>query len=368
MVVKIFRYGLIVLGLALVIFLLWYFNSIVVYIIISAILGLVGHPLVRALDKVKIGRFKIPRSVSAGITLLCFYVIIFTFFRLFIPLIAFEANEFSNIDVENVKLQLQEPINQLQGYFGSIEIGDNEAVSLEDYISQKVISIVSISQLSNLVGSVTGILGDVFIAFFAISFITFFFLRDEKMAGNGLLLLIPSKYEEGVAKALTSIKKLLLRYFLGLFAEVLLVMILITFGLWIVGIDFQQAVIIGLFAGMLNVVPYVGPVIGTLFGLILGLVVNLDMNFYSELLPLLGYMLIVFVSVQVIDNVLFQPLIYSNSVNAHPLEIFLVILIAGSFAGIKGMIVAIPMYTVLRVIAKEFFNKFKVVKKLTENI
>ena len=67
-------------------------------------------------------------------------------------------------------------------------------------------------------------------------------------------------------------------------------------------------------------------------------------------------------------GILFQPLIYSSSVNAHPLEIFLVIMIAGSLAGIPGMIIAIPLYTVIRVFAKEFFNKFKVVKKLTKKI
>jgi predicted PurR-regulated permease PerM len=86
------------------------------------------------------------------------------------------------------------------------------------------------------------------------------------------------------------------------------------------------------------------------------------------MLPLLGLMLVVFISVQVIDNILFQPLIYASSVLAHPLEIFIVLLIAGSVAGILGMFLAIPAYTVIRVIAKEFFNNFKLVKRLTENI
>ena len=88
----------------------------------------------------------------------------------------------------------------------------------------------------------------------------------------------------------------------------------------------------------------------------------------SHTLPLLGFMIIVFGSVQIIDNILFQPLIYSSSVKAHPLEIFLVILAAASLAGILGMILAIPVYTILRVIAKEFFDNMKIVKKLTENL
>lgn len=124
----------------------------------------------------------------------------------------------------------------------------------------------------------------------------------------------------------------------------------------------------GLIAGIMNVIPYLGPVLGTTIGLVLGIAGNLDLNFYDELVPLTIYMVLVFITVQLIDNTLFQPLIYSSSVNAHPLEIFLVIMIAASLAGIAGMILAIPTYTILRVFAKEFFSEFKIVKKLTRNI
>ncbi|MBR4095217.1 MAG: AI-2E family transporter, partial [Bacteroidales bacterium] len=76
----------------------------------------------------------------------------------------------------------------------------------------------------------------------------------------------------------------------------------------------------------------------------------------------------VFVVTHIIDVFIFQPYIYSNSVKAHPLEIFLVILLAGNIAGILGMLVAIPAYTVLRVFAKEFFSNFKLVQRLTDRM
>jgi predicted PurR-regulated permease PerM len=98
------------------------------------------------------------------------------------------------------------------------------------------------------------------------------------------------------------------------------------------------------------------------------MIIHIEKDFYSELLPMAGYMLLVFIVVQIIDNILFQPVIFSSSVNAHPMEIFLVILIAGSMAGILGMILAIPTYTVLRVFAKEFFYQFRVVKQLTKRM
>jgi predicted PurR-regulated permease PerM len=92
------------------------------------------------------------------------------------------------------------------------------------------------------------------------------------------------------------------------------------------------------------------------------------MNFSAELFPMVLLMLTVVVVVQLVDNFLFQPLIFGTSVKAHPLEIFLVIIIAGTLAGIPGMILGIPTYTVIRVFAKEFLSQVRVVKKLTRNI
>jgi predicted PurR-regulated permease PerM len=222
--------------------------------------------------------------------------------------------------------------------------------------------------LSDFFGSIAGILGNIFIAAFSISFITFFFLKDRGLLNEGILLFVPDKYVERITKILLSIKKLLTRYFIGIIVQISGIITLASTGLTIVGVDFSDALVIALVVGLFNIIPYLGPVIGATLGLVLGLATNLDLPFYTELLPLLGYMTIVFIIVQLVDNVVFQPFIYSSSVNAHPLEIFLVILCSGSLFGITGMILAIPSYTILRVIAKEFFNNLKLVKKITEKI
>ena len=144
---------------------------------------------------------------------------------------------------------------------------------------------------------------------------------------------------------------------------------MVTLGLlFIAGFSLGKALVIGLIVGLMNVIPYIGPLLGALFGIVIGIATNLHLDFYSEILPLTGLMAIVFLTVQVIDNILFQPLIYSTSVKAHPLEIFLVIMMAGSLAGIVGMVLAIPVYTIFRVVAKEFLNNFRIVKNLTKNI
>jgi len=181
-------------------------------------------------------------------------------------------------------------------------------------------------------------------------------------------MFFPEKYEQQIKHALSSVNRLLRRYFIGIVIQSLAIMTLDTIGLMIVGIKFNTAIVIGLIAGILNVIPYVGPLTGAIMAIIIGVATNLNLEFSTQIVPMIGYILLVFVGTRLIDDVLFQPLIFSSSVNAHPLEIFIVILIAGSIAGILGMLLAIPAYTVIRVFAKEFFNKFRVVEKLTRKI
>jgi len=365
---KSLKYLFVILGIGIAVFILWYFKSIVAYISISAVLSLIGRRIVNFLNSLRYKKLHIPNALSALITLVLFWAVILVFFRIFIPLIANQASELSNIDAESVIENLRDPIEKLEVIFEKFNISSNRNQSMEEYLTEKFIELVNVSALSDFFSSIAGILGNIFIAAFSISFITFFFLKDKGLLYDGILLVVPDKYLENIKHILSSIKKLLTRYFTGIVIQVSGIIVLVSFGLTIVGIDFSNALVIGLVVGLMNVIPYIGPMIGAILGLILGLATNLDLSFYSELLPLLGFMSIVFVVVQVIDNILFQPLIYSSSVNAHPLEIFLVIMIAGSLFGITGMILAIPTYTILRVVAKEFFNNLKVVKKLTEKI
>lgn len=346
----------------------WYFNNIIAYIIIAVVLSLIGMPMVTFLSSIKIGKVKIPRAISAMLTLLTLWFVVILFIRIFLPLIANEAKALSEINPNRIVENLDEPLKIIEGFVAKYNLIGDDSGSLKDYAADKIISFVSVAKLSNIFQVLVGILGNIFVAIFAISFMTFFFLKDEKMVANVIFILVPDKYDLAARHIMLSIKKLLTRYFLGIVTDVILMIIMITVGLTIVGMDFGHALIIGLFAGIFNVIPYVGPILAILFGVTMGVVTHLEVDFYTELLPLISYMLIVYVIAQIIDAVLIQPYIYSNSVNAHPLEIFLVIMIAGSFAGITGMVLAIPSYTVIRVIAKEFFTNFEVVRKLTEKI
>lgn len=362
------RYIILGTSLAIILFLLWYFSSIVVYILVSAVLSLIGKPLVDLISNIRIKGWKLPKALGAAITLLTLWFAFILFFRVMIPLIISQVNELSTVNVPGMVASFSEPIARFDNFISEYLPASAGDFSLQDYLIEKVSGVFHIGMLSNFFSSTASLLGNFIIAAFSISFITFFFLKDEKLFFDGVAILFPEKYEQNLRHALIGINKLLRRYFIGIVIQSLCIMTLDTLGLVIVGINFQTAIVIGLIAGILNLVPYVGPLAGTILGILIGVATNLHLNFSTELIPLIMYMIIVFGSVQLIDNFVFQPLIFSNSVNAHPLEIFIVLLIAGSLGGIMGMLLAIPGYTVIRVFGKEFFNKFRVVQKLTEKI
>ena len=159
---------------------------------------------------------------------------------------------------------------------------------------------------------------------------------------------------------------MLSRYFIGLLIQLSIVFILYFTVLLIFGVE--NAFVIAFLCAILNIIPYVGPLIGTFLAAILTMIGNLGADFQSEILPTTLYVLIGFTIVQVVDNNVSQPIIFSKSVNSHPLEIFLVTLIAGFLSGITGMIISIPLYTMLKVVAKEFIPENKIIQQITKNL
>lgn len=362
------RYFLIGLGIIIFIIAAWYFQNIVAYILISAVLALIGKPVVDLLGKIRIRQFGIPKPIRALIALSLIWFFFLTFFRFVIPLVINEIDKLSVLNPDRIMLSLAEPLNNIESLIDTYQLNGKEKFTIENFVTKKLTSVFNASFISNFFNSITELLGNIFIAVFSITFITYFFLRDEKLFNQLITSLVPTEYEKSFQRALSSTRHLLVRYFVGIVGQLSGIFLLTTIGMTIIGIGFGHSLLIGLLAATVNIIPYIGPLIGSTIGIIIGTAAHIDLNFYNELLPLIGLMVLIFVIVHLIDNFIFQPFIFSSSVKAHPLEIFLVILIAGSLAGVLGMILAIPAYTVLRVFAKEFFYNFKVVKKLTKNI
>jgi predicted PurR-regulated permease PerM len=356
-----------IIGFLLVVSTFYFFSNIWFYIILAAIISLLGRPLVQLLIKIKIKKFKISKGIAAGISLLAFWMFFYLFLRIFVPLIVNEANELSKINTSAIQTHFQEPLSELQCTLENIII-EKEDFDLKAYVQEKLTTVLNLAHLKGFFSNIIGTVGDIFIAIFAISFISFFFLKDDRLLMRGILSLVSVDKEEQVKHVVLKVIKLLSRYFGGLLLEVTAIIILVTLGLWAMGIGFTHAIVIGLVAGFLNVIPYVGPLIGMAFGTVIAIATELTDTIPDNLLWLFIGIIAVFLIVQLIDNFVLQTLIYSSSVNASPLEIFLVILIAGTVGGIGGMILAIPIYTILRVIAKETLSQFKFVEKLTKDI
>ena len=347
---------------------IWYFREIVVYILVSGVFSIMGRPLVDLFCRIKIRNWHFPRPIGAFLTLLIIWGIIVLFFYIFIPLVTSQINQLSSIDSSRIVQIVEGPIKKVENLFRAFNKDIAKETSLQEYIISKVAGVLNINLLQNFIGSLAGILGNILVAVFSITFITFFFLKDQHLFFESILIWVPDRYVGNVTRALYSIKRLLTRYFIGIIIQSTCIMILVTIGMTIVGIDFQQALVMGLILGIINVIPYVGPWLGLFIAIIMGVASHMNQDFNTVVIPLVTYMIIVEAIVHTIDNVVFQPVIFSNSVKAHPLEIFIVVLASGFAAGVPGMILGIPAYTVLRVFAREFFNNFRAVQIITSSL
>lgn len=346
-------------------FFAWYFSDILVYVLIAGVLSFIGQPIVRLFDKIHVKNFRMPHTLSSVLTLLVMLLIFISLFLIFVPIINRQAHVITSIDFQYLGSQLQKPLHELEAQLLRYNILENDQ-TLEAMIASELESLVNMTSIKTIFGNVVGFAGSLFIGIFSVVFMTFFFLRDDRLFYHGIMLFVPVQFEEKAAIIMRDTRRLLSRYFVGLILEILSMMIMITAGLTFFGVE--NALFIGFVGGLMNVIPYLGPIIGAALGVLIGATGNLSSGSYENIIPISTIIILTFAIAKLIDDFILQPLIYSRSVNAHPIEIFLVILMAGSLAGIPGMILAIPGYTVIRIIAKQFFNQSKLVKKLTENI
>ena len=372
---KLARYTIYALAVAAVCAVCWYFRSTLIYIIAAAVVALIGAPLMRLLRKLRIRGKSAPDGLLAVLTLLIIVGGMLAIVTEIVPVIY-------GI-VQNISTNLQTASVSSSSFSGTLikvnrwmistfpELGRDFRIETAaiDFIRREFNLSSVTSSLSAVVGSVASVLGKLAIGLFSIVFIGFFFVRDETLFRRIVCAVVPDRYEEKAMKTIADIEHLLSRYFVGLIIEVLGVALLNFLGLWLVSrLDLSAALGIAFMTGILNVIPYVGPWLGAAIGTVLAIVLKYSsvavvggsLNFMVVLLMILG----VFLVTQLVDNFFFQPIIYSRSIKSSPLEIFIVLLMAGHLGGILGMVAAIPAYTVLRVIAGTFFRDVKAIRRL----
>ncbi len=347
---------------------LWYFRQAAVYILVSAVLAFVGRPLVRLLCKAHIGRFYMPRWLAATLTLILLWCVCGGLIALVVPLIAGKITDLSNlISTSGSSLNVVlEPLQRVQQYItDTFGLPATESVSiLEDFV-KRLLKFLNYDTVTSVLSSIIELGSSMVIALFSISFISFFFLKEDGLFSKMVAAIFPDKYSDNVYRAITKISVLLSRYFTGLLTESLIISTVIAVVLLLFGMPFENACFIAVVMGLLNVIPYAGPAIGLLVSLFVGIVAPIDGCTISFTLAVIFGVICV---VKGVDDFVLQPTIYSSKVSAHPLEIFIVILMAGSVGQIVGLLVAVPTYTVLRVFAKEFLSEVPLVHKLTKEI
>jgi predicted PurR-regulated permease PerM len=349
---------------ALVVWLVWTLRLLIAFFCISAVIAILGGPMVVLLRRIKPANRAMPSWVAAALTLVSIVGFLSLLAVIFAPLILEQIDIISRIDAGKVSRELHiqlEGLNHVLLDAGVI----SEPLTTEGLISEGR-AYFSVRSISGWFGSLLGAMTNVLMALFSILFISFFFLKDPDLIHRILMVVTPDNHTEQVKRIELNIGRLLTRYFVGILIQITAVTVVVWLGLTLFGV--RNALLIGFLAGLLNVVPYLGPLMGATAGVFIAVLAHFDAGDAESLAWLVIRVASVFAVMQLMDNFLFQPLIFSNSVIAHPLEIFAVIFAAGTLSGIGGMIIAIPAYTVLRVIAKEFLSEYKWVERLTKNI
>jgi predicted PurR-regulated permease PerM len=347
----------ILLAIALVLFFLYKIQSVIVYIAVAAVISLIGRPIVLFLRR----KLKFSNTLAVVTTMVLLIGLLIGLVGMFIPLVAEQGHNLDLLNIDQLQTNVEDLYNQIVTYFQFQNIDVEQSIKETNLLSKLDFAIIP-----NFLNSFISGLGSFSIGLFSVLFISFFFLKDSKLFEDGIMTLVPQGKEMRSKRSFTKIKDLLSRYFVGLIFQILILFVIYTIVLLIFGID--NAVVIAFLCALLNLVPYVGPLVSGCLMLMLSMSSNLGESFSDVILPKTMYVMIGFIVAQLVDNFFSQPYIFSKSVKSHPLEIFLIIIIAGILFGIIGMIVAIPAYTAIKVILKEFLSEYKLVDKLTKGL
>lgn len=351
----------ILLGIGILLYFLFKIQSVIAYLLISMVVTLIGRPVVMFLR----GRLKFPRILAVTFTVLLMLGLLAGVLYIFVPVLTEQGKNLYSLDWDKLQAELNVLYQEITNYFGASPEVTKEIIEEAD-IEKNIDKQLKVGVVPKFLNFLTELLSMVGIGLFSTIFISFFFLKDGRLFQARLLRLLPEEPRVQTINSIETIKNLLSRYFLGLLLQIAILFVIYAVVLYLVGID--NAMFIAFLCALFNIVPYVGPMIGGIIMTLLTMTSNPELDFSTVILPRTGYVVIGIVIGQLVDNFFSQPIIFSNSVKSHPLEIFLVILISGLLFGILGMIVAVPAYTVLRVILKEFFPGNKLVRALTRRI
>ena len=343
-------------GLCIITWLLFQLKILLIYMVIAGIVSLIGRPI----NQFLIQRLKMRNILGTSITIIFLLGLLISLFSLFVPLLVQQGENLSLLEVDLLKNNIETLVEEISIYFQLDNSFWQQQISVDNLFQN-----VNFGLLPELLNQTLELLGGFTIGLFSIVFILFFFLKDSHLQKQIILALVNDKITDRVEKSIEKTKNLLSRYFLGLLLQISILLIIYSIVLAVFNVE--NAFIIAFLCALLNLIPYLGPILGAVLMMLLTMSSFIGADFSSIILPKTIYVMIGFCVGQMIDNFFSQPYIFSNSVRSHPLEIFIVILASGTLIGPVGMIIAIPLYTTLKVISQEFLSENKIVKSLTKN-
>jgi predicted PurR-regulated permease PerM len=336
---RIVRFVLGTASLAAGAYLLWYFAALVVYLVVGAIFAYLLAPMVDRLQGFGLGR--------SGAILVAFVVVIGVIsvgVTSVVPFMAEQVRELTQLVSVDAAVDAAHRVEERLRAVVPFEKG-----LLVDGVREVARSLVTGEltggeYFAETMSSVWAVLTNLLYAVIIIPFVTFFLLKDGLQIRRSLLQVVPNRYFEVTLAIVEKVETSVGRYFRALLMQCVSVAVIASTLLTFTGLD--NAVAIGIFTGLANTIPYFGPFIGFVTGALVGIAQTGDFS-------LVFGVAVAMALTQLADNVLLQPLIFSRAANAHPLVILFVVLIGAQLAGIVGMLVAIPLATMVRVVVEQ---------------
>ncbi|MEX2335999.1 MAG: AI-2E family transporter [Fulvivirga sp.] len=347
----------IVLAFALLILLWWVFFDIFIYIAIAIVVSSILRPLTQYMANTQIFKVRIPRLLAVIFSYALLILLITSFIILFIPLISEQVEMISGVNYESLYDRITFPLQKFEQFLIVNDLTSEQEGFIVNALKENIIGFIANVKIGNVLNDILEVTGTILVGLLAVSFISFFLLYEMGSMRKKLIALVPNKYFEVTIAAYNKIERLLSNYLIGLLFQMFAIFSIAALGLSILGIKY--ALTIALFAAVANLIPYMGPILGATFGIAVGISMGTDLVTSQDYLFLILKIGSVFAIVQLMDNIFLQPLIFSKSVKAHPLEIFIIIFAGASLAGIPGMIAAIPVYTVIRVSVSELYDGYR---------
>ncbi|VEF48216.1 putative autoinducer -2 export protein AI-2E [Bacillus freudenreichii] len=311
-------------------------------IVVSGILYYLLRPVVNLLEK------KMPRTLSIAIVFLA----IGGLMTAAVFIIGPELQRQYNLFMENLpsySKNLQEWTLSMMDKEWFHRFQENDYLSVEKITTYFENNAKNLLQDAGLkIASTVGFVANIIMVLVLVPFVLFFILKDGKQAPTFLLKILPKKHQGEAENILKDMDEALSAYIQGQMIVSFCVGLTAYIGYLIIGLDYS--LVLGLVAMVTNVIPFIGPWIGTFPAVIVGL---LDSPFQALLV------IIVVIIVQQLDSNITSPLVMGKKLNIHPLTIIFVLLVAGKFGGLLGLIFAVPVYALLKVIVSHMYRYLK---------